>query len=106
MNNINKNMDNNTIIIGLVLIAIIYFYFYNVEKMTNLSFTQQSIVDNVYDFIVSHPDATFTNYIDFLTNIKNTNLDIIDNEVFVTFKLLQKKNMFSKNDIVSAMKLT
>jgi hypothetical protein len=75
------------------------------EAMTNVEPEQQQIIDKIYDYIINDPDITFVDYINFLSSVKNTNLNIIDNEVFVTFKLLQKKKMFSKDDIISAMKL-
>lgn len=75
------------------------------EKMTNITDEEQKQINKVYNYVVNNPNSSFADYINYLTSIKNTNLHIIDNEVFVTFKLLQKKNMFSKADIVSAMKL-
>jgi hypothetical protein len=74
--------------------------------MTNILPEQQAVVNLVYDYINATPDSTFVDYINFLTGIKNTNLDIIDNEVFITFKMLQKRNLFSKEDVISAMKLS
>lgn len=79
--------------------------FYKSEYMTNVSSDQQSFIDKLYVYITDNPDITFSDYINFITSIKNTNLNIIDNEVYVTFKLLKKKNMFSKDDIKEAMKL-
>lgn len=96
---------NNLIVIIVILVSIYYFFFYKTENMTNVEPQQQQVIDQIYNYIVNNTDITLGDYINFLTSIKNTNLSIIDNEVFVTFKLLQKKNMFSKNDIISAMKL-
>jgi hypothetical protein len=98
-------MHDNTILIIIALVAVYFFFFYKKETMTNISSEQQKIVDQIYNSIVNNPDITFVDYINLLSSLKNTNLNIIDNEVFVTFKLLQKKKMFSKDDIISAMKL-
>lgn len=98
-------MDNHIIFIIIVCILVFYFMFYKSEYMTNVSSDQQSFIDKLYVYITDNPDITFSDYINFITSIKNTNLNIIDNEVYVTFKLLKKKNMFSKDDIKEAMKL-
>lgn len=79
--------------------------FYKSENMTNVSSEQQLIIEKIFTYINNNPNAEFVDYINFLTSIKNTNLNIIDNEVFVTFKMLKKKNMFSIEDIKQAMKL-
>lgn len=100
---------NNIIMITLAIVAITaayYLFFYKIETMTNILPEQQAIVNLIYDYIITNPDGTFADYINFLISIKNTNLYIIDNEVFVTFKMLQKRKLFSKDDIISAMKLT
>lgn len=93
----------NIIIITLIIVTIYYFFLYKIENMTNIE--SQQIIDKIFNYIISNNSNAFADYINFLTSIKNTNLHIIDNEVFVTFKLLQNKKMFSKNDIISAMKL-
>jgi hypothetical protein len=100
-------MQNNTILIVVVVVVVVvyYLFFYKKETMTNVSSEQQQIIDQIYNSVVNNPDITFVDYIKLLKSLNNTNLDIINNEVFVTFKLLQKKKMFSKDDIVSEMKL-
>jgi len=96
---------NNVLIIIAIAIAVYFLLNNNTEKMTNITDEEQKRIDKVYNYIVNNPNSSFVDYINYLTSIKNTNLHIIDNEVFVTFKLLQKKNMFSKVDVISAMKL-
>lgn len=99
-------MNNVLIIIAIAIAIAVYFLLNNnTEKMSNITDEEQTQMDKVYNYIVNNPNSSFVDYINYLTSIKNTNLHIIDNEVFVTFKLLQKKNMFSKVDIISAMKL-
>jgi hypothetical protein len=98
--------ENLTVIVGVVAVVVVYYLFINkTEKMTNVSIEQQQVINDIYKYIVNNPNVNFPDYIEFLLSIKNTNLNIIDNEVFVTFKLLQKKKMFSITDIISAMKL-
>lgn len=98
-------MDKQIIFIIIICIIAFYFIFYKTENMTNVTSEQQTIIENIFTYINNNPSAEFVDYINFLTSIKNTNLNIIDNEVFVTFKLLKKKNMFSIDDIKVAMKL-
>jgi hypothetical protein len=89
----------------LAVLVIFYFLFLKTEGMSNVSPETQLHVDQIYTYIMNNPDLTFSDYINFLTSIKNTNLEIIDNEIFVSFKLLHKRNMLSKDDILSSMKL-
>lgn len=97
---------NNNQIIFIIFICVIsfYFMFYKSENLTNVS-SEQSVIEQIFMYINNNPTGEFIDYINFLSSIKNTNLHIIDNEVFVTFKLLKKKNMFTTDDIKSAMKL-
>ena len=101
-------MNKTTILYLCIGIIILYVLFFNVphtnEKMTNISDKDQIIIDSVFDYINSH-DGTFADYINFLTSIKNTNLNIIDSQVFTTFIALKKRKLFTKEDIISEMKL-
>ena len=90
------------LILGLFTL---YYLFYNQENYTNISDKDQITIDQIYDYINTNPDNTFVDYINFLANIKNTNLDIIDNEVYATFKAAKKRNKFTKQDIIEEMKL-
>jgi hypothetical protein len=71
--------------------------------MTNISEGDQNVIDRLMGFITV--DTTFGDYINFLSSIKNTNLHIIDNEVFATFKSLKKRNNLTKKEIMNEMKL-
>jgi 5-methylthioribose kinase len=97
-------MDNNTILLIVALIAVYYFFFYSQENMTDLTPEQQSFVDGLYNHINDN-DLTFDQYIDYLNRVQNINLNLIDNEVFVGFKLAKKKGTFTKQLIVEEMKL-
>jgi hypothetical protein len=96
-------MNNTTIFICVVAICLGYFFLSKTESMTNISAQDQNIIDRLFTFIT--PETTFPDYINFLTSVQNTNLHIIDDEVFATFKALKKRNMLTKNDIVNEMKL-
>lgn len=97
-------MDNNTILLIIALIAVYYFFFYSQENMTDLTPEQQSFVDGLYNYINDN-DLTFEQYIQYLNSTRNTNLNIIDNEVFIAFKLAKKKGNFTKQMIMEEMKL-
>jgi hypothetical protein len=98
-------MDNKTIFylsIGAIILYV-FFFGYKKESMTNISEENQKVVDALFDYIT--PETTFSDYIIFLTSIKNTNLNIIDNDVFSSLKALKKKDLLKKEDIISEMKL-
>ena len=96
-------MNNTTIFILCAVAIYFYFFVYKTESMTNVSPQDQNVIDKLFDFIT--PETTFSDYVNFLSSIKNTNLHIIDNEVFATFKSLKKRKMFTKQDIITEMKL-
>lgn len=98
---------NATTIFILFAIILIIFYFLTAKKesMTNVSEKDQMIVDKIFNYITNNPTGKFYDYIKFLNEIKNTNLHIIDNEVFSGFKSLKKRNLLTKNDIITDMKL-
>lgn len=95
-------MDNNIILLGIALIAIYYFFFYNKEQLTDLTPENQAFIDGLYNFI-NDSDVTYENYLQYLNKVKNTNLKIINNEVFVGFKIAKKKGTFTKQLIASEM---
>jgi|688.fasta_scaffold347623_2 hypothetical protein len=95
-------MDNNIILFGIALIAIYYFFFYNKEQYTNLTPKQQYFVDGLYSYI-SNNDVTFEQYINYLNKHQNTNLNIIDKEIFTGFKVAKKKGTFTKQIISREM---
>lgn len=98
-------MDTTTILYLCIGAILFYFFFgYKKESMTNVSEKDQIIVDALFNYIT--PETTFADYLNFLTSIKNINLNIIDNDVFSTIKALKKKNLLKKEDIISEMKLT
>lgn len=96
-------MDNNTLIlIALALCAIYYFFFYNKEHLTDLTPEQQSFVDGLYNFI-NNGDVSYTDYLTYLNSVKNPYVNLVDNELFVGFKLEKKKGTFTKQNISNAM---
>jgi len=98
-------MDSFIVILILCAAILLYIFFhFKKESMTNVSEKDQIIIDSVFDYINAH-EGTFADYINFLTSIKNTNLNIIDSQVFATFNALKKRNLLTKQDIMSEMKL-
>jgi hypothetical protein len=91
--------------ITLIFIVIYFVVVRKREQLTNIPNEVQSHVDSIYNLIKDYPDVTFNEYLDYLINIKNTNLHIIDSEVFSLFKALHKKGKFSKQDIIDEMKI-
>lgn len=92
----------------IIIIIILYYCFVysNNESMTNeLPDIQQQFIDSLYNYINNNDNINFIDYINFLTSLKNTNLNIIDNDVFTEFKILKKRKLFSKQDIITQMKL-
>lgn len=87
---------------GVILLYVLFFRYKN-ESMTNVSDKDNVIIDALFKYIT--PKTSFADYINFLTSIKNTNLHIIDNQVFSTFIALKKRNLLTKEDIISEMKL-
>lgn len=100
-------MQNKNILIVFFACIVIIYFCRDKEHMTNNEITseQQNIIDKIYEEIITNKYLTLEEYLDFLITIGNTNLNIIDHEVFVTFKMLQKRDMLTKNDIIQAMKL-
>lgn len=100
------------ILIGLVLGYIIYTLSkgYRKEGITNVasvssltSNENKEIAKKVYQYFVDHKTVDFVDYINFLTSIKNTNLDIIDLEVFYELKSLKKKGKLTLENILNEM---
>lgn len=100
-----NNQIRNILLIALIIIAIYYFYFYNKENLTNISSNDQEIINKIYDYFVLNKDTDFSAYLNYLKEIKNTNLQIIDREVYTTFKVLKKRNSLTKTEIAQMMEL-
>lgn len=97
------------ILIGLVLGYIVYALSkgYSKEGITNVAsvsnIENKEIAKKVYQYFVDHKTVDFVDYINFLTSIKNTNLDIIDLEVFYELKSLNKKGKLTLESILNEM---
>ena len=111
-NMIQQHMGMNQILVYVLLGLIIGYALYELTKTNN---TKEKItkVDNdkntvtakqVYRYFIDKNNMDFVDYINFLTAIKNTNLNIIDLEVFYEFKLLKKNNKLTLDSILNAMK--
>jgi hypothetical protein len=99
-------MNQDTILLIIICILVIFYFCYvQKETLDNVSLENELIIDQIYNYIKSNPNGDFVEYANFLIGIKNTNLHIIDTEVFALFKGSNKRNKFTKDDIVTEMKL-
>jgi hypothetical protein len=102
-------MEMNKILIYVLLGLVIGYALYELtktkEKITNVDNDKNTVIaKQVYRYFVDKNNMDFVDYINFLTAIKNTNLNIIDLEVFYEFKLLKKNNKLTLDSILNAMK--
>jgi len=97
-----KLANEHLLLIGFLLV--IYFFLFKKESYANISPDIAKEVDQIYEYIMNN-DPTYVNYLDFLINIRNTNVHIIDSEVFALFKGAKKRNTFTKDMIIEEMKL-
>jgi hypothetical protein len=91
------------LIIGLIFL--IYFFSYETENMTNLTDNETDKVKQLLNYLQT-TDNSFSDYVKYLLSIKNTNLSLIDSEVFSTFKTLKKLKALTVQSIIDEMKLT
>ena len=109
---IQQHMEMNQILVYVLLGLIIGYALYELtktnktkEKITNVDNDKNTVIaKQVYRYFVDKNNMDFVDYINFLTAIKNTNLNIIDLEVFYEFKLLKKNNKLTLDSILNAMK--
>lgn len=104
-----QHMEMNKILIYVLLGLVIGYALYELtktkEKITNVDNDKNTVIaKQVYRYFVDKNNMDFVDYINFLTAIKNTNLNIIDLEVFYEFKLLKKNNKLTLDSILNAMK--
>jgi len=93
------------VLLGLVVGYALYELTKTKEKITNVDNDKNTVIaKQVYRYFVDKNNMDFVDYINFLTAIKNTNLNIIDLEVFYEFKLLKKNNKLTLDSILNAMK--
>ena len=112
MKNIIQRIEINQILIYVLLGLIIGYALYELtktnktkEKITNVDNDKNTVTaKQVYRYFIDKNNMDFVDYINFLTAIKNTNLNIIDLEVFYEFKLLKKNNKLTLDSILNAMK--
>lgn len=95
-------IDNNILLIFLALAVIYFFFRKNKENFIDLSPEQESFINNLYNYINDN-DLTYELYLSYLNTIKNTNLNIVTEEVFNEFKSLKSRGMFTKQKIMAKM---
>ena len=109
---IQQHMEMNQILVYVLLGLIIGYALYELtktnktkEKITNVDNDKNTVIaKQVYRYFVDKNNMDFVDYINFLTAIKNTNLNIIDLEVFYEFKLLKKKNKLKLDNKLNEIK--
>jgi len=109
MKNMIQHMEMNKILIYVLLGLVVGYALYELtktkEKITNVDNDKNTVTaKQVYRYFIDKNNMDFVDYINFLTAIKNTNLNIIDLEVFYEFKLLKKNNKLTLDSILNAMK--
>jgi len=92
----------------VIIFLSVYFLFLiinsndNIEKIGNVSNEDVELASKVVDYMNS-TDNDFVNYINYLTSIGNTNLNIISIDVFYEFKTLKKQNKLSMQNVLREM---
>jgi predicted PurR-regulated permease PerM len=98
--------DYTTLMYIVIIFIAVYIIFLiinpTIEKIGNVSNEDVEIATQIADYINS-TDNDFVNYINFLTSIGNTNLNIISVDVFYEFKTLKKQNKLSIQNILREM---
>lgn len=99
-----KTID--TILITFIIVVLIYLIMSKGSKKENLDNVSDSFVDGVYKYIqnADNIDNTFENYVTYLINVQNTNLNLINEEVFAGFRYAKKNNIFTKQNIIDELK--
>lgn len=94
----------NTHIYIAIALVLAYFFLFKKDKFENVSPEINTQIDQIYDYIMNN-DPKYTDYLDFLIEIHNTNLELINAEVFSLFKGAKKRNTFTKEMILEEMKI-
>jgi hypothetical protein len=77
------------------------------EKLSNTDRDKNTgVAKQVYKYFMDNNNIDFVDYINFLTSIKNTNLKIIDLEVFYELKSLKKKGKLTLDSVLNEMSLS
>jgi hypothetical protein len=105
-----KQLQNPVVRVALVVLIGLYIYknYYRkqgFENSKNISKEDQELIDKIYMYFMTNKEVDFKSYLDFLISNNNKNLDIIDLDVFSTFKVLKKRDALTKNEIAKEMKL-
>ena len=104
-----QKFDYKTLMYVVIIFLSVYFLFLiinsnndNIEKIGNVSNEDVELASKVVDYMNS-TDNDFVNYINYLTSIGNTNLNIISIDVFYEFKTLKKQNKLSMQNVLREM---
>jgi len=103
-----QQFDYKTLMYVVIIFLSVYFLFLiinsndNIEKIGNVSNEDVELASKVVDYMNS-TDNDFVSYINYLTSIGNTNLNIISIDVFYEFKTLKKQNKLSMQNVLREM---
>lgn len=92
------------IVIIIFCLLLVYYILSYKENLSNISNDDNIKIDSILIYLQT-TDNSFSQYISFLLSIKNTNLHLIDSDVFSTFKVFKKLNLLTKQSIIDEMKL-
>lgn len=104
-------LDMNQVFMYTILTFISLYALYQMmntykikEKLSNTDRDKNTeVAKQVYKYFIDNNNIDFVDYINFLTSIKNTNLKIIDLEVFYELKSLKKKGKLTLDSVRSEM---
>jgi hypothetical protein len=100
------NISMQNAIMGFILgLVIIYFYGSKKEGLENISDADQELINKIYDFFSSASATDYLAYLAFLDSIKNSNLNIINSDTFNKLQSLGKRNVLTKQDVITELKL-
>ena len=98
-------LSNTHIFIIIAVAFILYLFIYKKDRFDNISDKTRNQIDEIYNYILNN-DPSYTDYLNYLISIHNTNLHLIDSEVFALFKGSKKRGTFTKEMIIEEMKIT
>lgn len=93
------------ILIGFIVIYLLYILS-NKQKegITNVDDENNMVIaKKVYKYYMDTKELDFVDYVNYLTSIGNTNLELIELEVFYELKSYKKKGKLTVNSVLNIM---
>jgi len=82
---------NSILLYTIIILIIIYFLSINKEHYEN------DITEHIIAFFKQYNDPSYTMYVNYLNNLKNTNINLVSRDTFYFLKSLGDK--ITKNNI-------